>query len=278
MKTLDATEPSIECKLGEGREVELFDLGEGRVLRLYRSNRADGEAHYQADLLRRLASLGLRVPVVYEVVNVMGRPGIVMERLDGPDLLTDLARRPWRVLQVGGICGRLHARLNDAPAPSIVPSLQELLRRRITGSDLVPERYAHIALDALSGLPEADRLCHGDFHPGNVMMRGAEPVTIDWSIAASGSAEADFAQSQLIVSLGEPPPGAPPHLKALALVGRSLLLGAYRRAYRRSRLVNEDVLRGWHVPLAVARLSAGIREEGARLTRRIERLIAGGAL
>jgi len=277
MKTLHGTQLTAECKLSEGREAEIFDWGDGRVLRLYRSVTADVEARYQADLLRQIADLGLRVPLVHEVVTVMGRPGIVIERLDGPDLLTDLARRPWRVLQVGGICGRLHARLNDAPAPSIVPSLQELLRGRIAGSDLVPERYAHLALEALSPLAESDHLCHGDFHPGNVMMSGAEPVTIDWSIAASGSAEADFAQSQLILSLGEPPPGAPPHLKALALVGRGLLLSAYRRAYRRARRVNEDVVRRWHLPLAVARLTAGIQEEGTRLTRRIDRLIAGGA-
>jgi len=277
MKTLHGTQLTAECKLSEGREAEIFDWGEGRVLRLYRSATADLEARYQADLLRQIAVLGLRVPIVYEVVTVMGRPGIVMERLDGSDLLTELARRPWRVLQVGGICGRLHASLNDAPAPSIVPSLQERVSGRIAGSEMVPERYAQLALDALSGLPAADRLCHGDFHPGNVMMSGTEPVTIDWSIAASGSAEADFAQSQLILLLGEPPPGAPPHLKALALVGRGLLLSAYRRGYRRSRRVNEDVVRRWHLPLAVARLTAGIREEGTRLTRRIDRLIAGGA-
>jgi tRNA A-37 threonylcarbamoyl transferase component Bud32 len=277
MKTLDAAQPTAECKLNEGREAEIFDWSDGRVLRLYRSLTADLEARCQADLLRQISDLGLRVPVIHEVVTVIGRPGIVMERFDGSDLLTDLARRPWRVLQVGGICGRLHARLNDAPAPSIVPSLHERLRGRIAGSDVVPERYAQIALEALSRLPMSDRLCHGDFHPGNVMMCGAEPVPIDWSIAASGSAEADFAQSQLILSLGEPPPGSPPHLKALALVGRGLLLSAYRRAYRRSRSVNEDVVRRWHLPLAVARLTAGIREEGTRLTRRIDRLIAGGA-
>ena len=277
MKTLDAAQPTAECKLNEGREAEIFDWGDGRVLRLYRSVTADLEARYQADLLRQIADVGLRVPLIHEVVTVMGRPGIVMERLDGVDLLTDLAGRPWRVLQVGGICGRLHARLNDAPAPSIVPSLRERLSGRIAGSDLVPERYAQLALDALSGLPEADCLYHGDFHPGNVMMSGAEPVTIDWSIAAGGPAEADFAQSQLILSLGEPPPGAPPHLKTLALVGRGLLLSAYRRAYRHSRHVNEDVVRRWQLPLAVARLTAGIQEERTRLTRRIDRLIAGGA-
>jgi tRNA A-37 threonylcarbamoyl transferase component Bud32 len=254
--------------------VELFDLGEGRALRLYRSTLADGAAQYQADLLRLLASLGIRVPLVYEVVSALGRPGIVMERLDGPDLLTDVARRPWRVLHIGATCGRLHARVNDAPAPVILPQLHDSLRQRITQSEMVPDRYAHLALEALSRLPRGDNLCHVDFHPGNVIMSGGEPVVIDWSIAATGSPEADFAQSQLILSLGEPPPGSPPHLNALALVGRSLLLTAYRRAYRRSRRVNEDLVRGWRLPLAVARLAAEIKEEGARLARHIDRLIA----
>jgi tRNA A-37 threonylcarbamoyl transferase component Bud32 len=277
MKTLDGAQPTAECKLNEGREAEIFDWGEGRVLRLYRSTEADREAQYQAELLREIAGVGLRVPLVHEVATFMGRPGIVMERLDGPDLLTDLARRPWRVLHVGAVCGRLHARLNDTPAPFILPSLLDRLRERITRSEIVPARYVQLAIERLSSLEDADGLCHGDFHPANVMVSGGEPVVIDWSIASRGSPEADFARSQLILSLGEPPPGAPPHLNVLALVGRPLLRGAYKRAYRRSRLVDEDSLRRWQLPLAVARLAVGIGEESARLMRHIERLIAGSA-
>lgn len=273
MITRDAARPTTKCKLGEGREAELFDLGEGRVLRLYRSVKADDEALHQADLLRQIAALGIRVPLVYEVVTVMERPGIVMERLDGPDLLTDVARRPWRVLHIGAVCGRLHARVNGAHAPSIVPKLQDRLRERIAHSELVPARYAAAALEALSRLPEAETLCHFDFHPGNVIMSGGEPVVIDWSIAASGPAEADVAQSQLVVSLGEPPPGSPPHLKTLALIGRGVLKAAYRRAYRRARLVDGNILREWALPLAVARLAAGIKEERTKLTRHIDHLI-----
>jgi tRNA A-37 threonylcarbamoyl transferase component Bud32 len=273
MRTLDTTEPSAECKLGEGREAELFDLGEGHVLRLYRSDKAEGEVRYQANLLQQIGNLGVRVPRVFEVVSTTGRPGIVMERLDGPDLLTDVARRPWRVLHIGALCGRLHARLNEAPAPAIVPSLHDSLRQRITQSQIVPAHYAELALDALSRLAPGDKLCHLDFHPGNVVISRGEPVVIDWTIAASGPAEADFTQSQLVLSLGEPPPGSPAHLKALALFGRSLLLASYRRAYRRSHQVNESTVRRWHLPLAVARLTAGIKEEATRLTRRIDRLI-----
>jgi hypothetical protein len=108
--------------------------------------------------------LGLHVPLVHEVATVMGRPGIVMERLDGPDLLTDVARRPWRVLQIDAMCGRLHARLNEAAAPAIVPSLHDSLRQRITQSEIVPAQYADLAPRALARLPHGDNLCHLDFH------------------------------------------------------------------------------------------------------------------
>jgi aminoglycoside phosphotransferase (APT) family kinase protein len=243
------------------------------VLRLYRSGNAESEAQYQASLLGEIADLGVRVPGVYGIATAMGRPGIVMERLDGPDLLTDVARRPWRVLQIGALCGRLHARLNEVPVPAVLPSLHEGLRRRIAESDIVPSTFAELALQALSQLPPGSGLCHGDFHPANVIISSAEPVVIDWSIAASGPAEADFARTQLILSLGEPPPGSPPHLKILALIGRSLLGTAYRRAYRRSRSVDEDILRRWNLPIAVGRLAAGIPEERSRLTRHIDGII-----
>jgi len=275
MKTMDATLSAGKCKLNEGREAEIYDWGNGTVLRLYRSTSAESEAYRQQEILRELTALGVRVPRVDEIVNVEGRPGIVMERLAGPDLLTDLSRRPWRVLQVGGLSGRLHVRLNNTVAPAVLPSLQDFLKQRILGSPEIPDQFGEIALNALSRLPDSDRLCHLDFHPANILTNDGESVVIDWSIACRGAPEADFAQTQLIISLGEPPPGAPPHLKFLALVGRRLLLGAYRRAYRRAAQVDENLLSQWHLPLAVCRLAAGIREERPRLIKHVENLIRG---
>ena len=252
----------------------MFAWEDGRVLRLYRSGRDASEAERQARLLEAVRSGGVRVPEVYGLETVDGRPGIVMERLDGMDLLTALGKQPWRLFSIASTCGRAHAALNAVAAAPGMEGAQVRLARPILNPDRVPARYAEAAIARLGELTEGDRLYHGDFHPGNLMVHHGEPVVIDWSNAATGPPEADFARSRLLLRLGEPPPGAPVVVRALAgALGR--LFGAlYARAYRRSLKLDDALLKRWELPMAVARLGEGIEVERPRVIARIESLLA----
>jgi hypothetical protein len=84
----------------------------------------------EACALEAASRAGAPVPAVFERVTVDGRPGMVMERLDGESLLAWLGRRPWRVLAAGSLLGREHAALHRVTAPAALPALREELRRR----------------------------------------------------------------------------------------------------------------------------------------------------
>jgi aminoglycoside phosphotransferase (APT) family kinase protein len=168
----------------------------------------------------------------------------------------------------------VQAGINRSAAPPELPPLRELLRRHITRSTDIPEQYTNEALTALASLPDGSSLCHGDFHPGNVMMDGDEAVVIDWTNCARGAAEADFARTRMMMRLGEPPPGTSRALKLLALFGRRIFLVLYERGYRGSLALDEDLLHRWELPVAVARLTDDIQEERASLFKLIEALIA----
>src|SRR3972149_468783 len=64
---------------------------------------------------------------------------------------------------------------------------------------------------------------------------------------------------------GEPPPGTSFALRALTLVGRSLLVALYLRSYRRVRPIDMSAVKRWEIPIAAARLREGIEEEVPRL-------------
>jgi aminoglycoside phosphotransferase (APT) family kinase protein len=261
-------------KIAEGREAELFAWENGKVLRLFRAGRTAAEADRQARLMAEARSAGVRAPGVFGLVTVDERHGIVMERLDGPDLLTAVGTQPWRLFSIAAICGRVHAALNAAPAPPGLPETHDRLAQFILNHEHVPPHLAQIAIDRLRELPRGDRLSHGDFHPGNVMTQGGEPVVIDWTNATSGPAEADFARSTLLLSIGEPPPGTPLLVKALASTLGKLFGALYAREYRRNARVSEDLVEAWKLPIAVARLSDGIDQERERLRLLIGKLIA----
>jgi aminoglycoside phosphotransferase (APT) family kinase protein len=110
----------------------------------------------------------------------------------------------------------------------------------------------------LDDLPDGDRLIHGDFHPGNVLLRhDGSPVAIDWTGAARGDPAADVARSYLIIRFGTVGPDATPMVRALARVGRRVMWWGYSRA----RGVEPESMRRWLPVVAAARLAEDIGAE-----------------
>jgi aminoglycoside phosphotransferase (APT) family kinase protein len=114
---------------------------------------------------------------------------------------------------------------------------------------------------ALAQLPRGDRLCHGDFHPGNVIRRrNGSFVVIDWKAAARGHPDADVARTRLLI-LGAWIPGVPRRLQLGLRPFRRALYAAYLSAYRRKRGARLVNFSAWVPALAAARLSYDIPQE-----------------
>jgi aminoglycoside phosphotransferase (APT) family kinase protein len=255
------TAPSFGEKLGEGREAEVFACGDGKVLRLMRNPDHGWRLDREAAAITAATAAGAPVPAAYERVVVDGRPGLVMERVEGPDLLTMLSAQPWRVVQVGRMLGEIHARLHSVSAPGGLARLSDQTRERIeSGTQLglsppLDEHLVRSATSTLDGLGDGDALCHGDFNPANVLLGRSGPSVIDWVSASAGDRHGDVARTRLLLSIGEPPPGTSPIINALDRVGRPLLLASYMRAYARVLALDRARLERWEVVRAAERLA-----------------------
>ncbi len=257
--------------IAEGREAEIYEWEPGTVLRLFRdARRAESIARERAamDAVRAVVPL---VPAVLDVVEVSGRPGIIMERVDGPDLLTIIAQKPWTVWRAGRIAGETHARLHSVAAPATIPALRERAESYRGGSELVPPHIAEWALREMAAMPDGDRLLHGDFHPGNILMSASGPVVIDWPNVTRGHPDADVGRTLLTIRIGTLPPGSPLVLRIGARFARSVLLASYVRAYRRARPFDMQSVRRWETLRAVDRLGDNVPGERDVLLAILER-------
>src|SRR3954452_17753013 len=98
--------------IAQGRAADVFAAGPGLVLRRYREGEG-GDTAPEAAAMEHARRHGFPVPAVHEA----GGPDLVMERVEGPTMLADIARRPWRVGQHGRTLAVLHQRLHAIPAP-----------------------------------------------------------------------------------------------------------------------------------------------------------------
>lgn len=122
--------------------------------------------------MRLAAEHGYPVPQVFDVDGA----DMLLGRLDGVDMLTDIGRRPWRAREHARVLGDLHLRL----------------------------RSLGVSGAALPGREPGASLVHGDLHPGNVVLTSDGPVVIDWEGASMGPPDTDAAVAWLLMWAARP--------------------------------------------------------------------------
>ncbi|MEV4411325.1 phosphotransferase [Catellatospora sp. NPDC049609] len=258
--------------LGSGREADVYAHGAAGVLKLYRPGFGGHRA--EAAALRSLEGHGI-APKLVGIVDRDGRTGLVVERVPGFDMLAQLQRRPWQVLAAARSLAQAHLAVHRVTAAGDIADLRQALSARIRDAAL-PQPLLGYVLGVLDGLPDGDRLCHGDFHPGNVLRAEGRTAVIDWSSAARGVPEADHARTLMLLRWADPLPDTPAVSRAVIAAGRRLLTATYARAYRHGSPPLRHI-RSWLVVHMAARLGEDIPAERAVLLARLERARNGAA-
>lgn len=191
--------------LASGRAADVFDIGDGKVLRRYRT--PHHVVTYETRVMRFMfeqsqAGRGVRVPEVFDL-----RPtddparDIVMECIDGVTLLDDVEKRPWKLFAHANLLARVQRQINGIVAPEwmVTPTTAAATKRR------------------------DDSVLHLNLHPMKVMLAADGPVVIDWTNASGGPAGFDAALSFVEMSTFE--------MSGLRdQLGARLFAGAFKRA------------------------------------------------
>jgi aminoglycoside phosphotransferase (APT) family kinase protein len=199
---------------------------------------------------RAVHAAGLLAPAAYEVVEVGGRCGIVFERIEGVSLLDYTQARPWALFGVIRQFAELHARIHRCPAPAGLRSLRERIAAGIEASDS-PEAVKRTARQRLAALPDGTALCHGDSHPGNVLVTRRGPVVIDWDSASCGDPLGDVACTSRLMRTAHLPPWSPWYMHVMLKCLRPAMHRCYLRRYFRLHAGTRRQVEMWQEPIAV---------------------------
>ena len=232
-------------RLGDGRRAAVFAYGE-HAIKLYEPPAGKTWAFLEAAHLAALEASGLPVPHVHGAGFYGGRWGLVMDRVAGPSfgrLLEDVSTRQAHITEMA----RLHRRLHAASAASF-PSLKARLRRNILTAQAIIGPMSAAILERLDGLPDGDRLCHGDFHPFNILGEIGEAIVVDWLDVAIGDPTADVARSFALIH----------HVS-------SDVASAYLDAYAAEAGMPRSTFERWLPVVAAARIAENVPAETAGL-------------
>ncbi len=249
---------SLGLPIAAGRTADIFAWQDGYILKLYREwcpkNWVDHELH----IARIVHGAGLAAPAAGDIVEIGGRRGLVYERLDGPSMLQMFKSKPWRLWQLARQMADLQVALHGC-AIADLPSFKDYLGRAIRSAPELPDELRSISLQRLAALPDGGCLCHGDFHPGNMLMTGRGPIIIDWMTAMAGHPLADVARTVVLLRSGSPGLGGPMRLLFDVISGQ--FEAAYLTRYFELRRDGRPLLAAWLPVIAAARINEKIEGE-----------------
>ena len=224
------------------------------VLRVHPKSERQPLAEREAAVQEFVTARGYAAPRVLHVFalgEVGPLPVQVMERVNGRTMLDAVKRTPWRTRSLFGDLGRRHAELHRLPTEGwpvpddrtmrgrgLAEQRLRLVRARLAedaGSDAGDLAKALGRVERLLPRLEADELsvCHGDFHPMNVLVEQGRLVVIDWTDARLSDRHGDVARALVLfawVPIAAPNPMQRRVLRAAAPAMATRYLASYERA------------------------------------------------
>ena len=192
---------SLGEKIGEGAAAEVHAWAPGQVVKLFKSASARRLGWHEAHMTDAVFTAGAPAPQVFGVVILDGRLGIVLQRFDGPTLLQLTRSGGVTRGQAGAILADLCRAVHSTPPPPGVPNLRGWMDAWLgSAGGTLPAPIAPGIRALIKRLQPADELCHGDLHPGNVIMTAEGPRLVDWTGTVRAPAAYDLGISHILLT------------------------------------------------------------------------------
>jgi len=262
MKTLDGS--GLGKIIGYGTSADIHDWKPGQIIKLFWPNTPEEPIEREKSISIKAYEMGIPSPEVIETVIINKgdgeRTGIVFEKIaDGMSMLEEMFTKPDEIESRAKEMAKLHAAIhkNDVTGielPNVKPVLLNALQeyaQNIMGLD--SEKQQRI-IKILESLPEGKKLCHNDFHPGNIILSEKGAYIIDWLTAGIGDQKFDVAKTEMLMKYGSLPEDIPEEEKRKINELRLKFLEIYIQEYTKITGLDTSDLDDYKLPMYAARL------------------------
>ena len=238
--------------LCQGNTAEVFLYDEAKILKLFRKDFPLEVIAAEFDVAKKVSSdLGF-VPKAYGLAEYKNRYGILYEKINGKDMIADMFRKPYKLKSYSKALADTHVKIHHSTT-DLSLNVKDKLSSNIDAAAELTEQEKERITSYLKTLPDGTALCHFDFHPGNVMLKGNEFYVIDWMTACNGNAASDVARTYLLLRYGELL-YANFFVKLIAHSAEKRIGKIYLRQYKKLTGIQDAEIKKWLLPIAAARL------------------------
>ncbi|WP_193726883.1 phosphotransferase family protein [Paenibacillus guangzhouensis] len=249
----------LQEAIASGRTAEIFEYEDGYVLKLFKSSIPEGIIDQEFRISQSVHHAGVPVPKAIKMVHIQDRKGIVYERIAGETMLNRIKKRPWSMIRESKRMAKLHTAIHRMNMIDL-PSQYDILMAQIAQAPLLTEHEKVDVTHRMSELERDTKLCHGDFHPDNIVLSEREWI-IDWMTGTMGQPAADIARTVILLKIGTMPDDTPRWVVYVFSRWRRLILSVYLRQYLANSNVTEQSIDDWMIPVAAARLAEGVPDQ-----------------
>jgi tRNA A-37 threonylcarbamoyl transferase component Bud32 len=182
--------------VGEGATTKIYRDGD-KAIKLY-INAPPNEAENEARLQSYAVKMGLPVPSVYGVRKIdKSLTALDMDYIPGKPLMCE-NMNPNEQHNAIQTLVKLQCSVHLINADGL-PKQSDKIKWKIERNNCIDKNAKENLLSLLSKLDiHLSNLCHGDFHPLNIMFDGEKHWIIDWVDASAGNPLADACRTYII--------------------------------------------------------------------------------
>jgi aminoglycoside phosphotransferase (APT) family kinase protein len=248
--------PTVGAVVALGTRSTVREFGADAVVKVPLPSTNEAWIRYEAEYSSAVRLAGAPVPEFLGFIDHDGLTASVYRRARGPVMWDAILVDPASAPAHGALLADLQLHLASLVPPVTVPSFADRVRCKVRAA----ARVAGVtAAEVLAALPidGPTVLCHGDLHPGNVILTAGGPMIVDWFDTGRGDPLADIARSTLLMAPDAD--AAPSHLAGGEPGLRRRLTAAYLAAVGDP---DPSRLQRWRAVMAVARIAEGVASAG----------------
>lgn len=174
--------------IAKGNTADVFEYGEGKVCKLFKSGYDEAAVDREILNTKVMNKTSVKTPGFVEKVQIDGRTGVIYSKVKGPTLLTELKNEmtPEKFACILKEMATLQKQLHTHESTECI-SYKEFL--------------SYFGYDKLDLLPEGNTICHGDFHPDNIIRTADNDLfLIDFMNVCHGPKEYDIARTYVLIT------------------------------------------------------------------------------